>query len=128
MIIPTLKSIENQVGFNSRDEIEVLLVHGDSIPSRPIIHANLNLRQLENPKQNAIWGKYLGILNAKHEYLVFLDHDEVLMSPDSLIRKLGVFEKNKDVKMIFTSGYHLTRNESAANIYASVYGDPVNYY
>jgi glycosyltransferase involved in cell wall biosynthesis len=127
-IKPTLRSLEEQVGLDLGNDVEVLLIHGDSNEGRTRIASSLNLRHFENPSKNAIAAKHIGIVESKSDFLVFLDHDEILSSPTSLVRKKEYMEREENLKIIFTSGYVTTTADAASNLYASIYGDPINSY
>jgi glycosyltransferase involved in cell wall biosynthesis len=126
-ILPTIASIEKQIGIDFDSELEILMIHGDRLNEFPRYESFLKIRHIANPNQDAISAKYIGSLSAQGKYICFLDHDELLLSPYSLRQKLDIFEQNTNVKIIFTSGYQM-ESRASLNFYASVYGDPINFY
>lgn len=104
--------------------MEILVVDGGSQDNTVKVARELGCIVINNPEGNAIAAKSIGFMSAKSNYVCFLDHDEKLCNPESLITKISVMNENPDVVAILTSGYLLEKAEPASNSYGSEYGDP----
>jgi len=72
--------------------------------------------------------KYLGFIHAKGKYISFIDHDEVLLNPNSILDKVRILEQNSKVNVAITSGYRNPPNPSPINKYINEFGDPFSFF
>ncbi len=121
-----LTAITNQ-NFSS-NEIEVILVDGGSSDQTREIGEKYGCRWIENPRTEPIYAKYLGFLNARGRYLVYLDHDEVLMNSSSFSKRVSVIEDSQDIKAIVVSGYVNPKGHPVINDYINEFGDPFSFF
>jgi glycosyltransferase involved in cell wall biosynthesis len=114
---------------NQRDvNLEIIIVDGGSTDGTVDIAKKFGVTVLHNKKRDPINAKWIGFCNARYDYVLFMDHDEILVSPDSILRKCRVFSSNIGVPIVFSSGYSTKSLMSAPNLYTTVYGDPVSRY
>ncbi|WP_251374674.1 glycosyltransferase family 2 protein [Polynucleobacter sp. es-EL-1] len=109
-------------------EIEVILVDGGSSDHTREIGEKYSCRWIENPRTEPIYAKYLGFLNAQGQYLVYLDHDEVLMNPCSFSKRVKAMEDSQDIKAIVVSGYVNPKGHPVINDYINEFGDPFSFF
>lgn len=83
---------------------------------------------ISNPKVEPVHAKYLGYLEAKTDYVMYLDHDEVLESYKSIENKIKLFQIDKNVKAVICSGYKTPQGISFINDYINEFGDPFSAY
>lgn len=122
-ILPeTLRAIANQ--SYPRDRIEILIVDGGSKDQTREIAIQYGCRVLDNPKTEPISAKLIGMQNATGDYILFLDHDEVMESKDSIAGKVKAICENPDCHVVLGSGYRRPRGYPLINQYISEYGDP----
>jgi len=72
--------------------------------------------------------KYLGFIHAKGKYISFIDHDEVLLNPNSILDKVRILEQNSKVNVAITSGYRNPPNPSPINKYINEFWDPFSFF
>jgi glycosyltransferase involved in cell wall biosynthesis len=121
-----LDSIVGQ-SFSPR-KMEILIVDGGSTDDTLKIIKKYNCKIINNPKTEPVYAKFLGYLNAKGRYIVYLDHDEVIENPKCLEIKHSIFLKHKDVKAVIGSGYKNPRGYPFINNYINEFGDPFSAY
>ena len=112
-----------QIPPNAESDLEVLFVDGGSQDDSRGLATRLGFRVLDNPHGDPIHAKWIGLLNARSRYVCFLDHDERLLQPQSLLMKHQLLQGSKGLRIVLPSGYALA-GESATNAYASEFGDP----
>lgn len=122
----TLKSISKQT--ISPNKFEILIVDGGSKDKTLKIARSYKTRIIKNPMVDALNAKYLGFLRARGKYIIGLDHDEVFKNKDSLERRLNVFESDKRVKSLHSSGYITPKGSSPINFYVNEFGDPFSFF
>lgn len=122
----TLKSIKKQT--YPQNKIEVLVIDGGSVDKTIYIAKKFHCKILSNPKIELIFAKHIGFLQASGKYLMFLDSDEVLESPQSLKLKYKAFKKNDLIKAVMPSGYKTPKGFSSINHYINEFGDPFTYF
>jgi glycosyltransferase involved in cell wall biosynthesis len=124
----TLASIARQKSIDAVAPLatEVLVIDGGSSDNSVQIALEFGARVIQNTLGHAISAKHIGFLQAKSNFICFLDQDESLMSEFSLARKLQIFRSYPNAVAALTSGYEVSKSESTANQYASEFGDPLN--
>lgn len=121
-----LKSIRSQVFPQKR--LEIILVDGGSVDDTLEIGKKFKAKIIKNPKTEPVYGKYLGFLKSKYRFVMFLDHDEVLLRRDSLKRRLEILESNREVKAIAGGNYRSPKNSSIVCDYINDFGDPFSFF
>jgi glycosyltransferase involved in cell wall biosynthesis len=127
-ILPkVLDSIQSQsIGL---ENIEVLLVDGFSVDgTRDIGQKYPFVKIIDNPKVDPVNAKFTGYKTAQGDYLVYLDHDEVLENRDSLSLKDKLYSENPELMAVSTSGYKNPEGYSFLNQYINDFGDPFSGY
>ncbi len=126
-ILPlVLQSIKTQT--YDRELIETIMVDGGSSDNTLNLGKKFGCRILVNPKGDPVNAKYLGYIKAKGKYIVFIDHDEVLLKKDSLEKKVNILENDKRVKAIFGGNYKNPPYYNFISQYISEFGDPFSFY
>ena len=118
----TLDALVNQ--SYPRDRMEILIVDGGSTDDTLSIAKKYGCLVIDNPETEPVHAKMLGIQNASGKYLMVLDHDEVLVNPDSVKNRIELLEKYPSTKVALCSGYKRPANYSLLNEYISEFGDP----
>jgi glycosyltransferase involved in cell wall biosynthesis len=121
-----LKSIQKQ-DF-PKEKLEIILVDGGSVDATVEIGRRFKAKILNNPRTEPVYGKHLGFLNAKFKFVMFLDHDEVLLKRNSLRRRLEILRSNPQVKAIAGGNYRSPKNSSVISEYINDFGDPFSFF
>ena len=121
-----LESVRRQT--YPKDKIEILIVDGGSIDKTLMIGKEFNCRIINNPRTEPLCGKYLGYLNTKGKYAIYLDSDEVVVNKDSIQIKLEAFKSNKEIKAVIGSGYKSPKGYPFINNYINEFGDPFSFF
>jgi glycosyltransferase involved in cell wall biosynthesis len=108
--------------------MEVILVDGGSSDQTREIGEKFACRWIENPRTEPIYAKYLGFLNSQGQYLVYLDHDEVLMNPSSFSKRVKAIDESQAIKAIVVSGYVNPKGHPIINDYINEFGDPFSFF
>ena len=108
--------------------MEVILVDGGSSDQTREICDKFSCRWIDNPRTEPIYAKFLGFLNAQGRYLVYLDHDEVLMNPSSFSKRVKAIEDSQDIKALVVSGYINPKGHPIINDYINEFGDPFSFF
>lgn len=121
-----LKSIQNQkkTSFN----YEILIIDGGSTDETIKIAREEKCVIIKNPRTEPVYGKFIGYKKAKGKYVMYLDHDEVLVDKNSLNNRLEFFRKNSDVKMVAGGNYINPKSYPFINQYINEFGDPFSFY
>jgi glycosyltransferase involved in cell wall biosynthesis len=122
----TLNSINKQIF--PKDKVEILIVDGGSTDSTIVLAKKNNARIITNPQTEPVYAKYLGILNSKGKYAIFIDHDECIESKTCFQDRMQIFNDNKSIKAIVSTGYNDPPNSSIINSYINEFGDPFSYF
>lgn len=118
----TLEALVNQ--SYPRDCIEILAVDGGSSDDTISIAERYGCKVINNPETEPVHAKLLGVKNAHGKYMMVLDHDEVLVNPDSVKDRIMALEKHPACKVAFCSGYRRPDDYPLLNEYISEFGDP----
>jgi glycosyltransferase involved in cell wall biosynthesis len=121
-----LKSIFNQT--LPKNKIEILFIDGGSTDGTLTVAKKYNCKVVNNPKTEPVYAKYLGYLEAKGQYIMYLDHDEVLENKKCLELRLSVFQENSKIKAVIGSGYKSPPNIHFINNYINEFGDPFSFF
>lgn len=108
--------------------IEILVIDGGSKDLTLTIAKKFGCRIIHNSKVEPLYAKYLGYVHAKGRYIVYLDHDEAIVNPDSLKEKIKIFQKNPDIKVVIASGYRSPAGYHVINRYINEFGDPFSFF
>ena len=122
----TLKSIQRQ--NYPKNKIEVLVIDGGSKDNTLDIAKKYGCEIIPNPKVQLIFGKHIGYMRAKGQYLLSLDSDEVLANPNSLRLRISTFRQNDQVRVVMSSGLETPKDYSPINYYINNFGDPFSYF
>ena len=94
-ILPrTLEGIKKQ--SYPQDKLDLLAVDGGSTDGGRGIH---------NPRTEPVHAKLLGMQAARGRYVLTLDHDEVMVNPDSILHKVQALQAHPEYKAALCGGY-----------------------
>jgi len=110
-----------------QSQIEILVVDGGSTDNTRSIAQHYGATVLDNPRVDPVNAKIIGIARASHQYLMFLDSDEVLLSNLALRRRQIAFQE-AEVPVVFATGYVTPTEASIAARYINEFGDPFSMY
>lgn len=111
-----------------QDKFEILIMDGGSTDKTKEIAKKYGCKVIHNPKMVPAWAKYLAYLEAKGEYAIYIDSDEVIESTTSVKRKLQVFQENQNVHAVSGSGYKNPEGYPFLNNYINEFGDPFSFF
>ncbi len=111
-----------------KKNIEILVVDGGSTDSTISIAKKFGCRVLHNLNVEPLYAKYLGYIRSRGKYMVYLDHDEVMVNPNGLKEKINILQKNPDVKVVIASGYRSPHGYHVVNRYINEFGDPFSFF
>lgn len=111
-----------------KNKLEVLIIDGGSTDKTRSISKEFGYKVIDNPKIGFVPGKHLGYLISKGEYLMYLDSDEEIENPDSLIVKISAFRSNKKIKAVTGNGYKNPKHFPWISHYLNEFGDPFSYF
>lgn len=121
-----LASIRRQI--YCQDNIEILCVDGGSTDTTREIAQQYGARYIYNEKGDPIHAKIIGAQEAKGCYLIYLDHDEVIISDQSLQLKINAMKSHNTVYGVIGSGYHNPPNATGICSYINEFGDPFSFF
>jgi len=107
-----------------KELIEVIAVDGGSNDDTREFVLSKGYTIIDNPKTEPVYAKFLGYKYAKGDYIIYLDHDEVLENPESIANKVKLFQSDKNIKAVLSSGYKTPAGISFINDYINEFGDP----
>lgn len=122
----TLQSITKQI--YSAKFVEILIIDGGSRDATISIAKKYKATVIHNPRTEPVYAKYLGVVNAKGKYILFLDHDECLNNPNSINSRVHIFQSKSNVKAIISTGYDDPPKSSIVNSYINEFGDPFSFF
>lgn len=108
--------------------IEVLVIDGGSTDKTCEIAKTYDARVIRNPKVEPLYARYLGYLQSRGDYLMYIDHDEVLMNDNSIKDRVHMFKKNPDIKAVTGNGYRSPTGYGFINKYINEFGDPFSFF
>lgn len=111
-----------------KTKMEVLIVDGRSNDQTQLIVKKYGYKFIDNPKLDFVSAKYLGYMKAKGKFAMYLDSDEELENPDSIIIKVSAFQSNKEIKGVTSTGYKNPNNLHPISHYLNEFGDPFSYF
>ncbi len=132
IIVPTLdaqRTLRNTLRSISRQsypaaDIEILVIDGGSEDDTLQIAREYGCSVLANEKVQQEYAKHLGLLQARGEYLMFVDADEVLDNPDDIRIKVDTLRREESPIFIGSSGYKKPPGASPINDYINLFADP----
>lgn len=108
--------------------IEVLIIDGGSTDTTIRIAKKFYCKIIHNSKVEPLYAKYLGYIHAKGKYIVYVDHDEIIMDRDSVNDKVRILQQNPDIKVVIASGYRSPKGYNVINRYINEFGDPFSFF
>lgn len=122
VIVPTLESIQNQT-LRDGVAIEVIVVDAGSSDRTLQIADMFGARTIHNINGDPVSAKLLGLSHANGRYVMFLDHDERLISSTTVGRVIDAFARYPATTICMLSGYDPPSIGSAPNLFGSEFGD-----
>lgn len=112
------------------DKIEVLVVDDASTDDTVKIARELGARVLFNGQRNTEIGKSIGIENARNDFVLFMDGDNILPTNDWLKRIVNPLLENGEIVAAEAIWFKYRRDDPLANRYCALFGinDPVAFY
>lgn len=126
----TLELTLNSINLQNypKNKVEILIVDGGSTDGTIALAQKNGARIIINHQTEPVYAKYLGILNSKGKYAIFIDHDECIENKTSFSDRVDIFKKNRSIKAIISTGYNDPPNSSIINSYINEFGDPFSYF
>ncbi len=115
-----------------QDKIELILADGGSTDNTKEIGRKYQAKIIDVPNvnQSAEYNKGYGLQYATGEYILCIDHDNIIPHKDWLNKMLQPHLEHKDVVATETLRYRYEKNLTALDRYFALFGvnDPVPYY
>ncbi len=121
-----LESVKKQTYPKSK--IEILLVDGGSKDKTIFIGKKFGCKMVKNSRTEPVYGKFLGYKKAKGKYIMYLDHDEVLLNKKSLESRISALKSNLKAKAIAGGNYKSPKEYPFINDYINEFGDPFSFF
>lgn len=118
----TLEAIRNQT--YPQDKLEILIMDGCSTDNTLEIAEEFGCKILINKKTDPNNAKIIGYKNATGDYLMTIDHDEVLTNVRTIEHRVNALIENPNCKAALGSGYLRPSDFSKLSQYISDFGDP----
>ena len=118
----TLDALANQT--YPSDHMEIMIIDGGSTDKTREIASDYNCMVIDNPYKDPVNAKLIGYNAANGRYVMVLDHDEVLINPDSICIRVNALMEHPECKVALCSGYKRPANYPGLNQYISEFGDP----
>lgn len=122
LLAKVFKALEKQT--YPKELMEVIAVDGGSNDDTKEFVQSKGYTVLDNPRTEPVYAKFLGYKYATGDYIMYLDHDEVLANPESLTNKVKLFQSDENIKAVLSSGYKTPEHISFINDYINEFGDP----
>lgn len=103
--------------------MELLIVDGGSTDDTHAVAERYGARIVPNPRTEPVYAKFLAIHEARGSLILYLDHDEVMLSKDSIRGKVNAM-RAADVHAVSGSGYANPAGCAPVNDYINEFGDP----
>lgn len=107
-----------------QDKLQIMIIDGGSTDNTFEIAEKYDCEIIDNPKTDPASAKRIGMARARGRYLLTVDHDEVLINPDSLRLRIDTLQNHEQCKIAFCSGYKCPKGYAGLNEYVSEFGDP----
>lgn len=111
-----------------KNKIEILLVDGGSIDETIFIAKKYKCRIIKNPRTEPVYGKYLAFLKSRGKYVMYVDHDEVMLNKNSISSKVLALTENSGVKAVAGGNYRSPMGYPFINEYINEFGDPFSFF
>jgi glycosyltransferase involved in cell wall biosynthesis len=121
-----LEAIRNQ--SIDQKKVEILVIDGGSSDGTLEIATCFGCKIVNNPKTEPVYAKYIGLHTALGKYIVYVDHDEVLVNKDSFNKRIELIESQPNTFAAITSGYINPTGFAQLNNYINDFGDPFSYF
>lgn len=121
-----LQSIRSQDFDQSK--IEILVVDAGSTDRTINLAFKYDATILYNERKLPEIAKHIGFENAKGEWIIFIDSDEMFLDMNSFTRRIAFLNKHKGVKNLVSTGMSCAKNETGVNRYANFIGDPFSHF
>lgn len=121
-----LDSIETQQ-YPSK-KVEKIIVDGGSTDKTIEIAKKHKCTMIHNYKVEPVNAKYLGYKQARGEFVLYLDHDEVINNSNSFQKKLEAFYSDENIFAVIGSGYVTPKKYPKVNYYINEFGDPFSFF
>lgn len=121
-----LKSLSNQTF--PRNKMEIIFMDGGSKDNTKILAKKYKCKVFRNPRTEPVYGKFIGFNKARGQYVMYLDHDEVLKNKRSIENKVRILEKYPQLKAIAGGNYINPKNYPFINEYINEFGDPFSFF
>jgi glycosyltransferase involved in cell wall biosynthesis len=112
----------------SAEEVEILLIDGGSKDKTEQIAKEFNCRIISNPRTEPVYAKFLGFIQALGQYIIYIDHDEVIQNKHSFANKIASIEAYPNVCAAISSGYQNPAGYAFINEYINEFGDPFSFF
>lgn len=122
----SLRSIRDQIFDQSK--VEILVVDGGSTDRTLEIAEKYSCKILHNEKKLPEFAKQIGFEEAKGEWGIFIDSDEMFLSNTSFQRRIKFLERFPKVKNLVSTGMSCEKGETGVNRYANGVGDPFSFF
>ncbi|MCK5242972.1 glycosyltransferase [bacterium] len=112
------------------DKLEIIVVDDDSEDDTKEIAQRFGAVIVRNGHRHIERGKAIGLLAASHEYVLFLDADNYLTTPDWVQTALEPLVTDETLVGAQSIRFHYDPKDPPANRYCSLFGinDPLAYY
>jgi glycosyltransferase involved in cell wall biosynthesis len=121
-----LISIQNQI--YPKDRIKVIFFDGGSTDNTINLANQYKCEVVHNDMTEPVNAKFMAYRMCKTDYLMYLDHDEVLVSQYSFQNKISLFQSDENVRIVSSTGYINPLNYPFINNYINEFGDPFSYF
>lgn len=127
-IVDCLRSIRMQT--LDATTVEILLIDDDSTDRTRDLAAPFNVRVIRNGAKDCEVGKAIGIGQARGRYLLFLDADNRLDTPDWIARAVALLDRDAHIAGVQSWKFRYDQNHNAAIRYHALWGntDPLVFY